>query len=144
MGQLDMPDLPCEHRGQPAEAQIRISEWVLVSNQRCTTPAAAASESRIGSADSFDARTKISQETLWQCLVTIRAFDGVTGWLKSFKRAPATPAQHKVFPTMGPRRQSEKRKDLNQSSLTEEFFYDNLYRLDHSTLNGTSNLLIVV
>jgi hypothetical protein len=37
-------------------------------------------------------------------------------------------------------RQPEKRRDVNQSNLTEEFFYDNLYRLGSSTLNGVTNL----
>ena len=33
----------------------------------------------------------------------------------------------------------KKRKDLNQGILNEEFFYDNLYRLDYSQLNDVVN-----
>ena len=32
------------------------------------------------------------------------------------------------------------RKDLNQSGLTETFYYDNLYRLDYSQRNSVQNL----
>ena len=32
------------------------------------------------------------------------------------------------------------RQDNNWPGLSENFYYDNLYRLDHSTLNGTTNL----
>ena len=34
----------------------------------------------------------------------------------------------------------KQRKDINQSNLTEDFFYDNLHRLDYSNRNGVLNL----
>lgn len=84
---------------------------------------------------------QIIRETLGNGLVTNRAHDLVTGRLKSIQTGAGggTAVQHLGYEwdLVG---NLKKRKDLNQSNLTEEFFYDNLNRVDYSTLNGVTNL----
>jgi RHS repeat-associated protein len=92
-------------------------------------------------ANASDARGLLTQETLGNGLVTNRAFDGVTGRLKTIQTGPGggTGIQNLAY-TWDLAGNLGSRKDVNQSNLTETFFYDNLYRLDYSQLNGVTNL----
>jgi RHS repeat-associated protein len=92
-------------------------------------------------ATGFNARNLVIQETLGNGLVTNRAYDVVTSRLRSiqtgFGGGTGTQNLEYEWDLVG---NLKKRKDLNQSTLTEEFFYDNVYRLDYSQLNGVTNL----
>jgi RHS repeat-associated protein len=92
-------------------------------------------------ASAYDAFDNVTQATLGNGLVTHRSYDAITGLLKSIQTGPGggTAIQNLSYEwdLVG---NLKKRKDLNQGNLTEEFFYDNLYRLDYSTLNGVTNL----
>jgi RHS repeat-associated protein len=88
-------------------------------------------------ANAFNVRNQITQETLGNGLVTNRAFDAVTGWLKTIQTGPGgTSTIQNLAYTWDLTGSLKTRKDINQANLTEEFFYDNLYRLDRSTLTG--------
>jgi RHS repeat-associated protein len=86
-----------------------------------------------------NARNQITQETLANGLVTNRSYDAVTGWLKSIQTglSGGTGVQNLAYrwDLVG---NLKERKDANQSNLTETFYYDNLHRLDYSTLTGVS------
>jgi YD repeat-containing protein len=86
-------------------------------------------------------RGQVTQETLGNGIVTNRAFDAVTGWVASIESGTGgggagVQNQSYLFDYMG---DVTERQDNNQG-LTENFYYDADYRLDHSTLNGILNL----
>ena len=82
-------------------------------------------------ANAANAREQITQETLLNGLVTNRAYDAVTGWLKTIQTGAGggTGVQNLEYAwdKLG---NLSSRIDKNQSNLTESFVYDNLYRLD--------------
>lgn len=84
-----------------------------------------------------DARGNVFHESLGNGLQTLRNFDAVTGWLDYIQSGPGggTARQNMTFvwDKVGNLTQ---RKDLNRS-LTEDFVYDDLYRLDKSFLNSS-------
>lgn len=86
-------------------------------------------------ASGSDAFGNVTSEQLGNGLQTTRTFDAVTGLINSIQtvKAPNTPAQNLTYlwDKVGNLRQ---RKDVQQS-LTEDLYYDNLNRLDCSTLN---------
>lgn len=88
-----------------------------------------------------NARGQYTQEFFGNGLHTNSAYDSVTGLLKSIQTGvgggSAVQNLGYEWDLVG---NLKKRKDLNQSTLTEEFFYDNLYRLDYSQRNGVTNL----
>jgi RHS repeat-associated protein len=92
-------------------------------------------------ANSYNGRGQVTQETLGNGLVTNHSYDQVTGWLKTIQTglSGGSAVQNLAYEwdLVG---NLKKRKDINQSNLTEEFSYDNLYRLDYSQLNGATNL----
>jgi YD repeat-containing protein len=83
---------------------------------------------------------QITQETLGNGIVTNRAYDAVTSWLSSIQSGvgsgSAVQNQSFLYDEMGDVTQ---RQDGNLG-LTENFYYDNDYRLSHSALNSTTNL----
>jgi RHS repeat-associated protein len=83
---------------------------------------------------------QVTQATLGNGVVVNRSFDAVTGLVQSIQAGSGggTGFQNMayLFDAVGDLTQ---RQDNNQS-LTENFYYDTRYRLDHSTLNGTLNL----
>ncbi|MGQ0836651.1 MAG: FG-GAP-like repeat-containing protein, partial [Gammaproteobacteria bacterium] len=87
-----------------------------------------------------DARGLITDETLGNGLRTTKSFDLITGSIDYIRTGPGggTSVQtlSYLFDKVGTLPQ---RQDGNQS-LTENFFYDDLYRLDYSTLNSLTNL----
>lgn len=92
-------------------------------------------------AGAFNARNQLTQETLGNGLVANRVYDAVSGWLRSIQTGPGggTSVQNLAYEWDKAGNLSS-RVDKNQANLTEAFVYDNLYRLDHSTLNGVPNL----
>jgi RHS repeat-associated protein len=92
-------------------------------------------------ANAFNAREQVTQAALGNGLVINRSYDAVTGLLSFIKTGlgGGSAVQNLAYEwdLVG---NLKTRKDLNQANLFEEFFYDNLYRLDSSTRNGTPNL----
>jgi YD repeat-containing protein len=91
-------------------------------------------------ANAADPYGHVTDEDLGNGLRTARSFDAVTGWVDSIQTGPGggTTIQNLgyLFDKVGNLIQ---RQD-NRQALTENFYYDNLYRLDYSTLNGVTNL----
>lgn len=73
-------------------------------------------------------------------LITTRQFDAVTGLAKTFQTGVGggSGVQNLSYAWDGVGNLTQ-RQDLNQS-VSETFFYDNLYRLDYSQRNGSTNL----
>jgi RHS repeat-associated protein len=92
-------------------------------------------------ANESDAFGNLSKETFGNGLVTRRAFDSVTGALTRIRAGfgGSTSVQDLEYAwDLGGN--LSRRKDWNQSGLTESFEYDDLYRLRRSQLNGSTNL----
>jgi RHS repeat-associated protein len=91
-------------------------------------------------ANAANLRGQITQETLGNGLVTSRNFDAVTsypGFIRTGSGGGSTIQNLSyLWDATGNLTQ---RQDSNQG-LTESFYYDNLYRLDYSLLNSTTNL----
>jgi RHS repeat-associated protein len=91
-------------------------------------------------ATAMNPRFQVTQETLGNGIVTNSGFDAVTGRLATIQSGigGGSGVQNEAY-------QYDKLGNLIQrqnlaASLTETFAYDNLYRLDYSKLNGTTNL----
>jgi len=95
-------------------------------------------------ANTQNPRGQITKETLGNGVVTNRGFDAVTGWLASIQAGvgggTGLQNQSYLYDYVG----NVTQRQNNALGLTESFCYDNLYRLDHSTLTGvctgTTNL----
>lgn len=90
--------------------------------------------------NSMNARGQVTQETLGDGVVTTRAFDDVTGWLGKLQSGTSGNWEFQndtyLFDKVGNVTQRQNGNTL----LTESFTYDNVYRLQSSTLQGTPNL----
>ena len=91
-------------------------------------------------ANATNPRGQVTQETLGNGVVTNRSFDAVTSWVNSIQAGVGGGAgllnSAYAFDLIGDVTQRQN----NNLGLTENFYYDTDYRLDHSTLNGTVNL----
>lgn len=91
---------------------------------------------------SHDERGQPIDEQLGNGARIISGFDPLTGLIEyrqTGTTAPWTNRQNLSF-EWDLNGNLQKRIDVNQSNLTEEFFYDALNRLDYSELNGATNL----
>jgi RHS repeat-associated protein len=84
-------------------------------------------------------RGQVSQETLGNGVITSRTFDAVTGGLLSIQSGVGggTALQNLsyLYDWVG---NVTQRQNNNSPGLTENFCYDNVYRLDHSTLAASN------
>jgi len=91
-------------------------------------------------ANAANPRNQVTQETLGNGLVVNHAFDAVTGWLGSVTAGAGggSTLQNNsyLFDYVGNLTQ---RQDNNQG-LTENVYLDVLNRIEHTTLNGTTNV----
>lgn len=91
-------------------------------------------------ANATNPRGQVTQETLGNGVITSRAFDAVTGWLGSQQSGVGGGASLQNESYLQDLAGNVTQRQNNNVGLTENFFYDNLYRLDHSTLGGVQNL----
>ena len=93
-------------------------------------------------ANALNPRGQVTQETLGNGVVTNHSFDAVTGWASAVTSGvsggSALQNDSYLFDEVGNLIQRQN----NNAGLTENIYYDNLYRLDHSTLGGTQNLAL--
>ena len=93
-------------------------------------------------ANAINPRGQITQETLGNGLQTNRSYDAVTGWINYIQSGPGGGAgaqnQSYLYDPVGNLTQRQN----NALGLTESFYYDDLYRLTSSQLNGTTNLTV--
>jgi RHS repeat-associated protein len=91
-------------------------------------------------ANAQNVRGQTTQETLGNGVVTNRGFDAVTGWLNSIQSGVSggTGLQNQsyLYDLIG----NVTQRQENTLGLTEDFYYDNLYRLDYSQRNAATNL----
>jgi RHS repeat-associated protein len=109
--------------------------------RECATTACTTFGPTYWTANANNGRNQVTQETLGNGLVTNRAYDAVTGWVKSIQTGVSggSTVQNLAY-TWDLAGNLASRKDVNQSNLTESFVYDNLYRLDYSQRNSVTNL----
>ncbi len=90
--------------------------------------------------NAVDARGNVIQQTLGNGLQTIRGFDEITGLPDYIQSGPGGSATLQDLELAWNKVGSlTQRKDVNRA-LTENFYYDNLHRLNHSKLNNVQNL----
>jgi len=91
-------------------------------------------------ANTTNPRGQVTKETLGNGVVANRTYDAVTGWVGAIQAGVGSGAALQngafLYDDLGDVIQ---RQDNNQG-LTENFYYDTDYRLDHSTLNSSTNL----
>jgi RHS repeat-associated protein len=91
-------------------------------------------------ANAMNPMGQITQETLGNGIVTNRNYDAVTGWINTLQSGVGggTGVQNEayLFDKVG----NVTQRQNNTLGLTESFYYDNVYRLDYSQLNGVTNL----
>jgi RHS repeat-associated protein len=133
LGTLTYPQGPS---GYQLKLQYGYTNGILASVTDANTSTA------YWTANSINPMGQVAQETLGNGVVTNRSFDAVTGWLGNIEAGVGGGAalQNNAF-TYYEMGNVSQRQDNNQG-LTENFYYDNDYRLTSSTLNGTQNLSI--
>jgi hypothetical protein len=83
---------------------------------------------------------QITQEQLGNGVVTHRAIDAVTGWVSSIQSGVGGGAALQNESYLRDLVGNVTQRQNNNLGLTENFYYDNLYRLDYSTLqNGAGS-----
>ena len=90
-----------------------------------------------------DARGQVTDATLGNGLRTVRSLDQVTGWVDYIQSGPGGGAGVQNLSYLWDRAGNMTQRQDNNQGLTENAYYDNLYRLDYTTLNGSTNLDMV-
>jgi RHS repeat-associated protein len=134
-GLLDTLEYPLSTSSYKLKLQYAYAHGILQSVADFNAPTTV-----FWAANTSNARGQITEETLGNGVVTSRIYDAVTGWLATIQAGVGSGAGIQnnayLYDEMG---NVTQRQDNNQA-LTENFFYDNLYRLDHSTLGVSTNL----
>jgi RHS repeat-associated protein len=95
-------------------------------------------------ANALNHRGQVTQETLGNGVVTSRAFDAVTGWVSTMQSGVGGGASLQNESYLRDLVGNVTQRQNNNAGLSENFYYDNLYRLDYSQLtvagNTTTNL----
>ncbi len=93
-------------------------------------------------ANSQNARGQTTQETLGNGIVTTRAIDAVTGMTSSIQSGVSGGAALQNHSYLYDLVGNVTQRQESNLGLTENFYYDSLYRLTSSTLNSTTNLTL--
>jgi hypothetical protein len=84
-------------------------------------------------ANATNARGQVTQETLGNGVVTNRSLDAITGWpsavTSGVSGGAALQNDSYLFDYVG----NVTQRQNNNAGLTEDFYYDDDYRLDHSS-----------
>ncbi len=96
-------------------------------------------------ANAANPRGQITQETTGDAsglprIVSNRTYDAVTGWLGSIQTGVSGGAALQNESYLHDLVGNVTQRQDNNAGLTENIYYDNLYRLDHSVLGSTTNL----
>jgi len=91
-------------------------------------------------ANAADARGQVTDTTLGNGLRTVRSLDQVTGWVDYLQSGPGGGAAVQNLSYLWDRSGNLTQRQDNNQGLTENAYYDHLYRLDYTTLNGSTNL----
>lgn len=139
LGLLDTLTYPTSTSSYRLKIKHEYQNGQLKRIRECATSTCTSFGTSYWTAVDTNARHQLEQETLGNGLTSTRTHDAVTGWRESIQTGTSAVVQNLVYEwdLVG---NLKKRRDLNQSGLAEEFFYDNLYRLDYSQRNGSTNL----
>ena len=96
----------------------------------------------VWTANATDPAGHVIQETLGNGIQNNRAFDAVTGWLNSTQAGVGGGTGVKNLGFLYDLVGNVSQRQDNNLGLTENFYYDNDYRLSTSKLNGAQNLAI--
>lgn len=91
-------------------------------------------------ANAMDARNNVLDEQLGNGIRSIRGYDQVTGALDYLQSGPNADGTLQNLSYSWDRVGNLTERQDQRQSITEHFYYDDLHRLDYSTLNGTTNL----
>lgn len=135
-GLLNTLTYPVGASGQSLELQYGYQNDILQS----ITDVSDSPNVTIWQADAESPAGQITQETLGNGLVTNRAYDAVTQWLSSVQSGPGGGASIQDLSFLYDEVGNVTQRQDGIHDLSENFYYDNDYRLSYSTLNGTQNL----
>ncbi|MCW5571685.1 MAG: RHS repeat-associated core domain-containing protein [Steroidobacteraceae bacterium] len=91
-------------------------------------------------ANAANARGQVTEQVLGNGLKTVRSFDQVTGWIDYIQTGPGGGTSVQNLSYLWDKVGNLAQRQDNNQGLTENAYYDNLYRLDYTTLNGSTNL----
>jgi len=91
-------------------------------------------------ANAQDPRGQVTQETMGNGVVANHTYDAVTGWIDSIQAGVGGGAALQNNAYLFDEDGNVTQRQDNNLGLTENFYYDDMNRLSHSTLNGTTNL----
>jgi len=91
-------------------------------------------------ANAANARGQVTEQVLGNGLKTVRSFDQVTGWVDYIQTGPGGGTSVQNLAYLWDKAGNLAQRQDNNQGLTENAYYDNLYRLDYTTLNGSTNL----
>jgi RHS repeat-associated protein len=128
--------------GTRFELQYAYQNGILQKISDFNAPTAAA----FWTANATNSRGQVTQETLGNGVITNRTFDPITGWLGGSQTGPGGGATLQNDGYLYDQVGNVTQRQNNNAGLTENFFYDSVYRLQTSTLvaNGatTTNLSV--
>jgi YD repeat-containing protein len=134
-GLLDTFQYPVSTSSYQLKLQYAYANGILKSVADFNAPT-----TEFWTANAMNPRGQVTQETLGNGVITNRSYDAVTGWVNTIQSGIGGGSGRLnasfAFDGMG---NVSQRQD-NNLGLSENFFYDSDYRLDHSTLNGAINL----
>jgi RHS repeat-associated protein len=132
-GLLDTLQYPASTSSYQLKLQYSYINGILKSVSDFNAPATV-----FWTANVMNTRGQVTQETLGNGVVTNRHYDGLTGWLGSIQSGVGGGAglqnNSYLHDYVGNVTQRQ------NGTLTENFYYDANYRLDHSTLGNATNL----
>jgi RHS repeat-associated protein len=135
-GLLDTLTYPTSTQGYALQLRYGYSSGILSS----VTNISDSPNVTVWQANATDPAGQITQETLGNGVVTNRTYDAVTGWLSQMTAGvgsgSALENQSYLYGLTG----AVSQRQDNNLGLTENFNYDDDYRLTSSTLNSTQNL----
>lgn len=91
-------------------------------------------------ANATNARGRTVDESLGNGLGTVSDFDAVTGRMDSIATGPGGTASIQNLAYLWDNAGNLMQRQDNNQGLSENFYYDNVHRLDYSTLGGSTNL----
>jgi RHS repeat-associated protein len=134
-GLLDTVTYPTGSSGKALELKYAYQNGILQS----ITDILDSPNVTMWQANAVNPAAQVTQETLGNGLVTNRAYDSVTRWLSSVQSGPGGGASIQNLSFLYDEVGDVTQRQDGIHSLSENFYYDDDYRLSYSTLNGTQN-----
>jgi RHS repeat-associated protein len=128
-GTLDTFTYPATTGASPLKLQYEYASGVLVRIRDFNAPATV-----FWQANAVNARGQVTQEGFANGVITNRSYDAVTGWLGTIQSGIGGGAAIQNLGYLFDKSGNVTQRQDNRQGLTESFYYDDLYRLDYSTL----------